>query len=739
MVSLSSYPDYNHLSSSPPQKSVDPPLTIDTTQQLWTKALILTPPSPFLSLTHLRRLIRGLNLLPQPLLTPAQLSPLYLNVALILAFLGEYFLAAESFQKALELDSNSAIGWYGLAGMNFLLGDWEAARKAWRICLVCFGTEERVIYCVWMIGGNVTEAEASKDRRWALEKAKVEWNLRFTSFERTLELEEQKHQVWDINGIPAGLVFGPNFSATENDFGNEKENNGFRKENFECNTIIPQQLSANQPPRATRITSPAPKSYTKPLPALPLPARTSSTPPSVHRTPKGLSISRLFSKPRTSSASKSSALKPKRQELLAEPFSCYNGTESSPVFESNLFRDGFGNGKSHGIGVIAYATTANVKLFPSVFDTDSDSNEDAGAISYRLTPSASQTPKDEHVAHPAPTDSASNQLLPPRTNSHSAALVNTPRLESQKQALSPSAKSEKGKAPMPRTEDKEAGSMFQDMKRNELSTEVKTSGLNRMTVEVNEKKRSNAVHEVNSKGGAEKTKSQKSEVRGRSQTKYITTESRARSKEMAEEIVFAEKEEARLEPAKSQPLKTELAKSEPVKQHSAESKSAKTQLSKPESLKLEPAKPQPAKPQPAKPRPAKPKLMIPEPADLEEEDLWPAALRPAKLHPAKSDPAQRLSGTINPLTLNPVYWMRPFKKPGISKPHLADFYLGNLRPPGTFKALRHLDPTLEYLKPARFEGYRGEWLAADLAWEETLKMRALNKAEEGKAAMSLNE
>lgn len=786
MVSLASYP----LSSTPPQESGEPPLTIATTHQLWTQALTVTPPSPFISLTRLRRLIRTVNLQPETLLTPTQLSPLYLNIALILAFLGEYFLAAESFQKALELDSKSTIGWHGLAGMNFLLGNWEAARKAWKICSVCFGAREVVKYRVWKIGGNGTEAEVSRDRRWVLDRAKVEWNLRFTSFEKTLELEQQKHQVWDVNGIPAGLVFGPNFSAAAKKLYYEKEIDGFWKETVEAKAYIPPHASTNQPLGSTRASSPKPKLCTKPLPALPLPVRTTSTPLPAHRAQKGLSISRLFSKPRTSSASKSQALKPKRQELLGEPFSRYDNTDCSPIFESNLFRDGFGNGKTHGLGVIVIPTTTTTELdlIPNVFDTDSDSNEDAAALSYYFDPSTAQASEEKCIARPAATKSASPQLFPPRTSSHNAARIDTPRMESRRQDISSPTRAEKGKEVITRTRKTEVGNLFQDMKRNEFSTKVENNGSIRMAAEINEKKRSGATHEMNSKSGTEEMRSQKGEVRGRSETKYITVDSRARNKQIEEDSAFVKKEvakleQAKLEPAKPQPLRAYLEKPEPVKQERVKQQPTETKSAKPDSVRLEPAKAERVKQQPAKPQSTKPERAKLEPAKSErvkqqpaelkpaklqptkpepgrlapakaerakqqpaeskpakaeptkperakqpQAELWPAALRPAKFHPANAEPIKREPPTtLPPVVLQPT-------KPELPKPHPAGRLPEYLHPAlagasqQQQQVPQHLDSTLEYLKPLRFEGFDGEWRAADIAWEETLQMRALKKA-----------
>lgn len=446
MVTLLSHPKQVSLSSAPtPQDvvSLATPLTLSSVHQLWTQALSLTPPSPSLSLTHLKRLLRTLNSLPQPLLTPAQTAPLYLDVALILAYLGEYFLAAESFRKAVELDGNSTIGWHGLGGMNFLLGDWKAARKAWKICLAGLESRPTLKYRVWKIGGSGAETEkGKKQREWVLERARVEWNLSFAMLKDKEQRGQLKEKVWGINGIPAGMVFGPSFLAYSDNLYAAKENNGLKKGHIEgAKANAPQHIPTKIPLASTRASSHTTETSTKPLPALP--DHTSSTPIPLPRTQKGISLSRLFTRPRTSSASKTQALRPKRPDLPAPPFTCNDLSTPPPVFEESHSRTSSGTrdgallcSNFQQFDTFDNPAVSNPDFFNSVFDTDSESepvtkaDADADELKYYFsTQPEAEIDMDYPVARSALVVSTSLPSLVPRSTFYRPGRIQYPLME----------------------------------------------------------------------------------------------------------------------------------------------------------------------------------------------------------------------------------------------------------------------------------------------------------------------
>ncbi|MCJ1424613.1 hypothetical protein MMC29_002501 [Sticta canariensis] len=437
MVTLSSQSKQVSRSSAPtPQDvvSLTTPLTLSSVHQLWTQALSLTPPSPSLSLTHLKRLLRTLNLLPRPLLTPVQTAPLYLNVALILAYLGEYFLAAESFHKAIELEEDCAIGWHGLGGMKFLLGDWKAARKAWNTCLACLGSRQTLKYRVWQIGGTGAETEKGKKvKEWVLEKVRVEWNRDFALLSNKEEREQLQERVWDINGIPAGMVFGPSFLANSDNFHDAKENNGLKNGHIEgakANAL--QHIHTSIPLTNTRTSSHTAETSTKPLPALP--DHPSWTPAPLPRVQKGLSLSKLFTRPRTSSASKNQALKPKRPDLPAAPLTWNDPSSALLISEERYSGATSATRAGRQMDTFDHTAATNPELFNAVFDTDSGSDRDAKLDAdelkfYFSTESVPEVDMKHAATSSAPAVSASFPPLPPRTISYRPGRIQFPLME----------------------------------------------------------------------------------------------------------------------------------------------------------------------------------------------------------------------------------------------------------------------------------------------------------------------
>lgn len=392
MVTLSSHPKQISLSSTSTLEDVvshTSPLTLSSVHQLWTQALSLNPPSASRSLSHLKSLLRTLNLLPRPLLTPAQTAPLYLNIALLFAFLGDYFLAAESFHKAVELDENSAIGWHGLGGMKFLLGDWKAARKAWKTCLACLDSQQTLKYRMWILDGSGAETEKGRNRKeWVLEKARVEWNLSFSVLRNKGERKLLQEKVWSFAGVPAGMAFGPSFSTNSVNLYDAKEKNGLDKGHVEgAKANASQHTSTNIPLANTRTSSHAMEISAKPLPALPDHISLTQIPPP--RAQKGLSsLSRLFTKPRASSASKTQALKPKRPQLPIAPLTCNDLSTALPVIESFTCASSSTRAgtmlcsKFQKIETFGKTATTNPDFFDKVFDTDSGSDLDADELKY---------------------------------------------------------------------------------------------------------------------------------------------------------------------------------------------------------------------------------------------------------------------------------------------------------------------------------------------------------------------
>lgn len=268
--------------------------------------------------------------------------------------------------------------------MKFLLGDWKAARIAWKTCLSCLGPHQTVNYRVWKIGGDGAETEkGKKEKEWVLEKVRVEWNLSFAVLKLQEEREPLQEKVWGFNGIPAGMVFGPSFSANGDNLHHAKGNNGLNAQIERVKANTRQEIPANILFANTRISSNATSTSTKPLPALPdhIPSTAIPLPPAQ----KGLSLSRFFTRPRTSSASKTRSHKPKRPDLPAPPFTCNDLLTRPVLYESDpcappATRTGaMLCSKFQQIDTFDNTVVTNPGSFQSVFNTDSESDPDAEA------------------------------------------------------------------------------------------------------------------------------------------------------------------------------------------------------------------------------------------------------------------------------------------------------------------------------------------------------------------------
>lgn len=195
-------------------------LSLPTIHAHWTSALSL-PPSAQIS--SLRRLVRAVTQDHHPALRPlylADLCQLYLDLALAYAFLGEYYLASKVFKEAVDNHATSAVGWFALGLAQAELADWRDARRSWKRCLHCFGPigcqQESISYPLFQ--GQLLEV-GLESGEWTLERARVEFNFHVALREKGSKragvprrAAGQKRP--QLNGIPAGLRFGPGWDAT---------------------------------------------------------------------------------------------------------------------------------------------------------------------------------------------------------------------------------------------------------------------------------------------------------------------------------------------------------------------------------------------------------------------------------------------------------------------------------------------------------------------------------------------
>ncbi len=267
--------------SSTAQKAPSPPpsanpanevqLTITSIRAQWT--LGLTQHNDFqlhAALQTFRRLLKALKIAtggsPSPIkeasnfpplfhyriLFPREVALLFINIGLIQAYLGQYYLAGEAFQEALVLDPDSAVAWFGLGIAKFYSSELSASQRAFKKCKRCFLTwhadgyvyqQDELIYNVWPgqpdpPDQTTTSAAESHDpgssaigldlfkgimssrlpnNQWKLELLRTEWNYRAARERSTsLKARTENPQQRSLTGIPAGVIFGLDEDTTRN-------------------------------------------------------------------------------------------------------------------------------------------------------------------------------------------------------------------------------------------------------------------------------------------------------------------------------------------------------------------------------------------------------------------------------------------------------------------------------------------------------------------------------------------
>ncbi len=157
-------------------------------------------------------------------LHPIPLSRLFLDLALTYAYLGEYHLASVGFARVVNADAQRAFALFALGLSRSELGDWKEAKINWMRCLRCFerpeGCLEYIPYQPFQqakpsnVDDDVTTRNIGLGEQWLLERERVKFNLNWATLEtgdkradiRRLDPKDSRP---GLNGIPAGLRFGP--------------------------------------------------------------------------------------------------------------------------------------------------------------------------------------------------------------------------------------------------------------------------------------------------------------------------------------------------------------------------------------------------------------------------------------------------------------------------------------------------------------------------------------------------
>lgn len=350
-------------------------ITLASAKEIWAQALKIHPPSPSQSFVKLQRLLCRLQDLREPVLTKSETSYLHVNVGLLLAYLGETALAVQSFQLAVEFDKYSAIAWHALGGMAFLLGMWLEAGEAWTQCWHCFGSQQQsIIYHMCKIGGDCAFSESkNREREWELRKTRVEWSMRFAFSNDGWQREYMQERLWNINGVPSGLLFGPSLSIDCSYFDIREGPSGAASANvLQHNSTGAREMN--------RTTPKCVSYFTKPLPHLPSVAGSATL--LIHRPQKTFLPRWSLFKGRALSPDKSKSHQHKRPDHSTAPPLTGDLMTPCPVLRRPA-RDpaatkigGLFSSKSKFFEPLKNRVTTCDSLVENTFHTDSESESD---------------------------------------------------------------------------------------------------------------------------------------------------------------------------------------------------------------------------------------------------------------------------------------------------------------------------------------------------------------------------
>ena len=125
-------------------------------------------------------------------------APVWANVGIAHAHLGEYYTACQAFERATKLDPGNAIYWYLLSLAKFSLNKYRDAKSYTDACLACFPRDMKRI-------DNI-----SLGLNFVLEKDEVLWNLKHIILHVNWKMHGPAvpYQA-SLNRLPAGRLFKP--------------------------------------------------------------------------------------------------------------------------------------------------------------------------------------------------------------------------------------------------------------------------------------------------------------------------------------------------------------------------------------------------------------------------------------------------------------------------------------------------------------------------------------------------
>ena len=152
-------------------------------------------------------------------------AKLWFNIGVIFCFVGEYYLASEALRKCTEIDKDLVVGWYALGIAMFQMRKYRTSGQAFVQCMNTMdglGIDRVEVDCFQMcdevdhrMNNLSSESSASyklQKEKWTLGRLRVAWNTKQAFYQKSHKAERAflpGKGKWGINGIPVGVLFGP--------------------------------------------------------------------------------------------------------------------------------------------------------------------------------------------------------------------------------------------------------------------------------------------------------------------------------------------------------------------------------------------------------------------------------------------------------------------------------------------------------------------------------------------------
>ena len=152
-------------------------------------------------------------------------AKLWFNIGIIFCFVGEYYLATEALRKCTEIDKDLVVGWYALGIAMFQMRKYRTSGQAFvqcmntmdglgidRVDVDCFQMCDEVDHRMDYLSSEGSTSFKLRKEKWTLGKLRVAWNTKQAFYQKSHKATKAflpGKGKWGINGIPVGVLFGP--------------------------------------------------------------------------------------------------------------------------------------------------------------------------------------------------------------------------------------------------------------------------------------------------------------------------------------------------------------------------------------------------------------------------------------------------------------------------------------------------------------------------------------------------